>query len=116
MGAFSYIVSDTLSLQCALTFGSDFSPASWEVLRRIIKILAESIFRDSSLRDKLRQILDKLVWQNSLGSTKAKFVVATPDSKNRGVQDATGRDVDTPHKMFVDDDLYADVCVKTRVE
>ena len=110
MGACSYIISSTLFLQLALTFGSDFSPASWEVLRRIIKILAESMFRDSSLREKHKETLDKLMWQNSLGSTKAKFVTTTPDSKNRGVCDATGKDVDTPHDMFVDDDLYANVC------
>ena len=79
MGVFSYIISSTLFLQCALTFGSDFSPASWEVLRRIIEILAESMFRDFSLREKHRSILDKLAWQRSLGSTKAKFVAATPD-------------------------------------
>ena len=28
MGAFSYIINDLLFLQCGLTFGSDFSPAS----------------------------------------------------------------------------------------
>ena len=33
MSAFLYIISSTLFLQCALTFGSDFSPASWEALR-----------------------------------------------------------------------------------
>ena len=61
-------------------------------------------------REKYRETLHKLVWQSSLGSTKAKFVAATPNSKNRGVRDATGKDVDTPHDMFVDDDLYANVC------
>ena len=44
MGAFSYIISKTLFLQCALTFGSDLSPASWEVIRQIIEILVESLF------------------------------------------------------------------------
>ena len=33
MGAFSYILGDYLFLQCGLTFGSDFSPSSWEVVR-----------------------------------------------------------------------------------
>ena len=116
MGAFSHIISSTLFLQLALTFGSDFSPVSWEVLQRIIEILAESMFRDSSLRVKHRETLDKLLWQNSLGSTKAKFVAATPGSKNRGVRDATGKVVDAPHDMFVDDNLYASVCVRARAE
>ena len=60
MGAFSYIISNTLFLQCALTFGSDFSPASWEVLRQIIKVLTEFMFMDTSLRDKHRAILDRV--------------------------------------------------------
>ena len=33
-----------------------------------------------------------------------------------GVQDRNGNDVDTPHDMFVDNDLYADVCQKERLE
>ena len=41
MGAFSFIIDKLLLLQCGLTFGSDFSPASWEPVRRVIKALAE---------------------------------------------------------------------------
>ena len=63
MGAFLYISSSTLFLQLALMFGSDFNPVSWEVLQRIIEILVESMFRDSSLREKHRETLDKLMWQ-----------------------------------------------------
>ena len=40
MGLFSFIIDDLLYLQCGLTFGLDFSPASWKVLRRIIEIVA----------------------------------------------------------------------------
>ena len=116
MGAFSYIIHNTLFLQCALTFGSDFSPASWEVLRRIIEMLAESLYKDSALRAKHREVLDKLTWQKSLGSAKARFVTATPDSKNQGVQDCSGNDVSTPHDMFVDDDLYSEVFKPERLE
>ena len=49
MGAFSYIIGDFLFLQCALTFGSDFSPASWEVVRRIAEALSEALFDDDTL-------------------------------------------------------------------
>ena len=41
VGAFSYILDDILYLQMALSFGSDFSPANWEVIRRLAEILAE---------------------------------------------------------------------------
>ena len=48
-------------------------------------------------------------WQRSLGSTKAVFTPATLDDVNRGAQDAAGNDVNTPHDMSVDDDIYADM-------
>ena len=116
MGAFSYIIQDILFLQCALTFGSDFSPASWEVLRRIIEALAEALFEDETLRAKHKHRLEKLVWQRSLGSSKAKLTPAKADSINKGVLDSDRKPVKTPHDMFVDDDLYAEVSVKECVE
>ena len=59
MGAFSFIIAETLFLQCALTFDSDFSPASWEVLRRIIEQLAEALFDNDTLIAKHRKHLDQ---------------------------------------------------------
>ena len=114
MGLFSFIIDDLLYLQCGLTFGSDFSPASWEVLRRIIEILAESLFNDETLRSKHRKYLDRIQWQRSLGSTRAVFTPAKLDDINRGVHNAAGNDVNTPHDMFVNDDIYADVFDVTR--
>ena len=114
MGLFSFIIDDLLYLQCGLTFGSDFSPASWEVLRRIIEILAESLFNDETLRTKHRKYLDRMQWQRSLGSTSAVFTPAKLDDINKGVHNAAGDDVNTPHDMFVDDDIYADVFDVTR--
>ena len=118
MGAFAYIVNKVLLLQCGLMFGSDFSPASWEVVRRIIEQLAETLFDDKTLVAKHRKYLDRLQWQGGLGSKKAKFVTATRDTINRGVLDAAGQPVKTPHDMFVDDMVYADVFeqARTRVE
>ena len=60
MGAFSYILGDFLFLQCGLTFGSDFSPANWEVMRRIAEQLAEAFFEDKSLVKKHRKCINKL--------------------------------------------------------
>ena len=33
VGAFSYILDDIIFLQITLSFGSNFSPANWEVIR-----------------------------------------------------------------------------------
>ena len=81
----------------------------WEVIRLIIKILAESLFKDDALRAKHRKYLDCMQWQRSPCSTKALFTVATHDNINKRVVDASGNDISAPHNMFVDADVYADV-------
>lgn len=116
MGAFSYILGEYLFLQCALAFGSDFSPASWEVVRRIAEQLAEKLFDDDTLRAKHRKYLDKLVWHPSLGNKKAHFSPAKKDSINKGVMDEQGNPVKTPHAFYVDDDIYAEVYNIERIE
>jgi hypothetical protein len=117
VGAFSFILFNHLWIQIGCTFGSDFSPANWEGIRRTIEQLAQGLFKDSSLRDKHRKYLDQLQWDASLDSTKKKrFVPAFPDSMNKGVFDADGNPADTPHAMFVDDDIYAEVYIRWRVE
>ena len=114
MGLFSFIIDHLMYLQCGLTFGSDFSPTSWEVLRQIIEILAELLFEDETLRSKHRKYLDRMQSQRSLGSPKAMFTLATLDDINRGVHDADGNGINTPHVMFVDNGIYADVFDVTR--
>ena len=116
MGAFTYIIGEYLFLACGLTFGSDFSPANWEVIRRIAEQLAEKLFADKTLRAKHRQHLDRLRWQSSLGSTKARFVPATACALHSGVVNSDGAEADTPHAFFVDDDAYAEIFSVDRVE
>ena len=72
-GAFSYILGEYLFIQCSLTFGSDFSPTNWKVVRRIAEQLAESLFADKSLREKHRQYLNRLQWKKDLGKKKIGF-------------------------------------------
>ena len=115
MGAFSYILGEFLFLQCGLAFSALFSPASWEVLRRIAEFLAESLFNDDTLRTKHRKYLDRLKWKKDLGNNKATFSPAVQDSLNQGVL----RDrelVETPHDFYVDDDLYAELFDIIRIE
>lgn len=119
MPAFSIIVANFMYLQTALPFGTDFSPQNWEPVRRLIEILAEKLFLDTSLRDKHRQYLDRLQWEPSLGNTKATYVPAKACSQRRGVLDANGKPVPTPQRLFVDDSVYADIYeqhTKARVE
>ena len=118
MGAFSYIIADLLYLSCALTFGSDFSPQTWEIPRRIAEQLATQLFHDKSLVAKHRSRLDQLKWSKQLGKGKASdFVPAHANERFKGVLDEkTGELTPTPHHLFVDDDLYAELFDKARVE
>ena len=99
MGAFSYILGDFLFLQIGQSFGATFSPANWEVVRRVAEQLAEGLFADKSLRTKHRKYLDRLRFHKKNGSTRAKFVPAKACSKNTGVRDDNGNDVNTPHAL-----------------
>ena len=75
------------------------------------------MFQDDTLRDKHRKYLDQLKWDESLDSSRSKrFVPAVADSQNRGVLDNAGHPVDTPHTVFVDDDIYAEVHLRIRIE
>lgn len=117
VGAFCHILLQSLWVPIGLTFGSDFSPASWEPVRRTIEQLARGLFNDDSLRKKHRKYLDQLQWDPALFSKKRKhFVPAKRDAKNPGVLDDDGNLTPTPHFMFVDDDCYAELLLLLRVE
>lgn len=117
VGAFCHVLLSSLWVPIGLTFGSDFSPASWEPIRRTIEQLARGLFEDSSLREKHRKYLDQLRWDPALKSSQRKtFVPAKADAKNPGVLDEHGNPVPTPHAMFVDDDCYADAYLIARIE
>ena len=70
-------------------------------------------FVEKSIRAKHCHYLDR---QRSLGSKKAKFTQATSDSLNIGVRDSDSQDVNTPHNMYIDDNVYAEVYRRKRIE
>ena len=116
MPAFSIMVADFLFLQAALPFGADFSPQNWETCRRIIEELAEKLFDDPSLRAKHRQYLDRITFAPDLRNGVPNAVPAKACSQRRGVLDEHGNPLPTPHRLFVDDDIYADRFDVARVE
>ena len=117
MGAFSYIISDILFLSCGLTMGSDFSPQTWEVPRRMAEQIAQKLFSDKSLVTKHRERLDQLQWSKKLGKVKSSDLVpAHTNDTHKGVLDDEGNPINTPHHLFVDDDVYAEVYDIGRIE
>ena len=117
MGAFSYIIAGVLYLSCGLTMGSDFSPGVWEICRRLAEQLATSLFDEESLVIKHRAHLDQLQWSKKLGRGKPEeFIPAHACQVYKGVLNSDGVPVNTPHHFFVDDDIYAEVFDKGRIE
>lgn len=110
MGAFSFIIADTLFLACGLPFGTDFSPANWEVVCQLIEVVAQRLFPDGTLLPKHAKYIQQLHFDRCLGKpTSLPFTRTVPDGFNHGVRDEHGEDSDTPHHTYVDDDIYADI-------
>ena len=118
MTAFSIVVADFLYLQTALPFGTDFSPQNWELVHRLIEIVATKLSADKSLRIKHRKYLDRLQWEPALGEAKQAFAPAKACSQWRGVLDEHGNPRPTPQRLFVDELVYAEIYEddKTRIE
>ncbi|KAL7524214.1 hypothetical protein ACHAWF_000865 [Thalassiosira exigua] len=105
-GAFSFIISKVLYLSCGLTFGVDFSPSTWQQVRRAIEQLATKLFEDKSLVTKHRKYLDQLKWSKRLNK-KLPIMPAHETSRYPRVIGGDGNAENTPHYLFVDDDVYA---------
>ena len=115
MPAFSIMVTDFLYLQTALPFGTDFSPQNWEPMRRLVEVLSEKLFKDTSLRAKHRKYLDRLKWDATIGTANTPFVPAKSCTQRTGVLDKAGHPVPTPQRLFVDDSVYAEIWERTRI-
>ena len=97
--------------------GSDFSPAIWEIFRRLAEQLATSLFDNKSLCTKHCHRLDQLQWSKRLGKGKREdFVSAQACHIRKGVLNENGHPVNTPHHLFVDDDIYAKIFDVERIE
>ena len=94
--------------------GADFSPATWEVCRQMVEQLATALFADKSLVEKHKKYLDKLQWGKKLGKS-TKFVQAHASEVYKGVLTKDGTPENTPHHLFVDDDVYAEILERARI-
>ncbi len=91
--------------------------ANWEPIQRIAEQLATALFNDNTLQEKHKHHLDKLQWDISLSNRKRRrFTPATKDSKNPGARLPDGSLRPTPHHLFVDDDVYADIFDSYRIQ
>ena len=120
VGAFGFIVGALFFAANAMVFGSVASASSWEPFRRAISALATAYFYQDGLESLHEAFLSRIQWDRSGGVDNSattdglirpqhKLVQATKCSKNPGVFDEGGRRLPTPHCMYVDDNLLADI-------
>lgn len=107
MPAFGLIIDQLTYFYVGQTFGSVFSPANQEPIRRARAQLAQALFDDASLVAKHKSLLAKVQFDVE-AVHGATLVAANPCSRNSGVLDSTGRPANTPLHTFVDDALMAD--------
>eukprot|EP00957_Ditylum_brightwellii_P173731 13226932-Ditylum_brightwellii.AAC.1 len=105
---FCFIIEQLLFVTCGNTFGSNTNPANWEPVRRSRKALAQRSFSDTSLIFKHKDYIDRVQFCPS-PSDSVVFAQALSDSIHKGVIRADGTPVNTPHNMYVDENLIAEI-------
>ena len=106
--AFGLIIDMFLYFYVGQTFGSVFSPANNEPIRRAREQLAKALGDDPSIIDKHRDLLDEIKWSKP-AKAGTKFSQAQKCSINHGVINDRGEVANTPLNTFVDDALMAEI-------
>jgi len=84
------------------TFGSVFSPANNEPVRRAREQLAEALGQDPAIIDKHAELLEKVKFTEP-PRKGTKFIQARSCIINKGVKNDKGIIANTPLNTFVDD-------------
>ena len=108
VGTFGFIVGPLYFLANAMVFGSIASASSWEPFRIAIAAIAMSLFSCSDLVHRHHDLLRR-VRRAPPPSDGVTIVPALPCSKNTGVFAADGSRMPTPHCIYVDNNLLAEV-------
>ena len=107
IGAFGFIIGPLFFAANAMVFGSVASATSWEPFRRAISALALSYFGRQVLVQKHAKLLKMVRW--SPVEDDISFVQATKCTKNQGITTLDGESKPSPHFIYVDDNLMADI-------
>ena len=109
IGAFGFVIGPWFFAANAMVFGSVASSSSWEPFhRRAIAALALYYFGNWCLVKKHQKLLDMIKW-DPIPPDDTLSVQAQAFSKNRGIINEDGSVQPTPHNIYVDDDLMADI-------
>ena len=108
IGAFGFMIGSLYFASNAMVFGSIVSASSWEPFRVAIAAIATSYYVNKKLVQKHKHLLDMITWEKALQPIP-QLVRATACSKNKGIINEDGTRQPTPHEIYVDDDLIADL-------
>ena len=108
VGAFGFLIGSLWFAANAMVFGSVASASSWEPFRVAIAAMATAYFCRTELVQKHKDLLSKISWETK-PTEKVHFVQAKACTKCRGVLNDDGTRVPSPHNIYVDDNLMADI-------
>lgn len=108
IGAFGFLIGSLYFASNAMVFGSTVSASSWEPFRVAIAAIATSYYFKQTLVQKHKHLLDMITWERASGPAP-QFVRAIACSRNKGIINPDGSRQPTPHEIYVDDDLIADL-------
>jgi len=109
--AFSAIVHNTLWIPTGQVFGGNMSAQNFEGLALAREYLAEHLSSSKYsylLTSKHKKLLN-LINYSKPPNKSIQYIKAVPDALNKGVMGCDGKPVNTPHNMFVDDNVIAEI-------
>ena len=106
----SALSHNTLIMHTGLTFGDNTSPSNWEPIARARHQLAQKLWHDPDIIAKAAPYTPIISFNPpATAAERAKFAVAIPDSKNKGVFDKNGNRKAPRFNQHVDDNMYGDI-------
>ena len=108
VGAFGFVIGPWFFAANAMVFGSVASPSSWEPFRRAIALLALAYFARRTLVEKHKELINMVRWSKPAGP-EVRYVQAVRDDVNTGIINEDGTEQASPHHIYVDDNLMADI-------
>jgi len=108
--AYGFIVGPIFYAANAGVSGSVASASSWGPFQVAITALAAAYFFFPDLVAKHDWLLQKLHWSDASSPPGSTTIVrARPCTRHKGVFDSAGRHIPTKHKIYVNDNLLAEV-------
>ena len=96
-------------MHTGLTFGDNTSPSNWEPIARARQQLGQKLWHDPDMIAKAAPYTPIMPFNPpATAAERAKFAVAIPDSKNKGVFDKNGNRKEPRFNHHVDDNMYGD--------